>query len=1012
MSDNIGNMVVRVAADTENFTAGMQRVRDGIDQTARKLSDTAETTRNFSEKMSDLGKNMMAAGGILSATVTTPLVGLGAAAITTAGQLEQARIAFGTLLGGAEKAAEMLERLKEFAATTPFEFPELVEATKRMMALGFSAEQIVPTLRTVGDAVAALGGSAELLDRIILALGQMQAKGTVTAEEMKQLAEAGIPAWQILAEAIGVSIPEAMDLVKKRAVEASEAVPAILAGMNERFGGMMKQQSETLLGQWSNFKDQVTFALQDVGAALIPFAKSVLEAMRPVLQAIGDLARAFAELPRPVQDVIIYAGLFAAALGPVLIAIGSLAAALPTVVGALGLLTAAKTAAIGVFATFGTAVSNIVFALQTNMVGALTAGEAMLLRLGQAAMLAAAAFVGWKLGEWLYENVPAVRALGDAIGDVIDKVTGLGTALSHLTGAQKQVAKANENLEFAVKKLEERLKEKGIQVERGSLSLEDYAKKLQDMVKSMSKAPEETKKATDATIKLKESAKDAAKAQREWEKALDKWRDTTAKARSEAFMKDTTTKALILTLKDVGDKYKRAEEFIVQYKARLMEGRTATSDMDRMAQEFDKTLDAVTQSFGDLSSQIRSAPWPQLASELSANKTRAGDLEKAFKDLGITSANVFSEKRRLAEEAYKTIKDSGIATAEELKKAELAYLEAVRREQEALTGKVNDEIDKRIRALKTEAPEFAKEYRKALDDVSTAISNTTQKMVGMLIGIESGSVMDALKELGRGIVSKLVEPWMDALGDLIERGIKKLISWLISETGLMGAVKAAGAAIAGLFSGGGAAAGAAAGGAAAGGSAAGGAAAGGAAAGGGILAGALGASLIGGAVAGGLSMIGSIIGAKMLSGDMGKVEENTRYTAVALIGSQGVIDLLWGLSDHFYKVRELIIEMSTEGIGKLTGQMDYLIADVMQPMLQTARDLLGSLDNMSQFGIGKLTGQIDHLLINHMEPIHAAIMDIRQAALAAREQDIVVAVDGREIARAVMRYMEGAGVTP
>ena len=39
----------------------------------------------------------------------------------------------------------------------------------------------------------------------------MQAKGKVSAEEMLQLAEAGVPAWEMLANKIGTDIPTAMD---------------------------------------------------------------------------------------------------------------------------------------------------------------------------------------------------------------------------------------------------------------------------------------------------------------------------------------------------------------------------------------------------------------------------------------------------------------------------------------------------------------------------------------------------------------------------------------------------------------------------------------------------------------------------------------------------------------------------------------------------------------------------------------------------------------------------------
>lgn len=183
-------------------------------------------------------------------------------------QMEQARIGFTTMLGSGEKANAFLKDLQQFAAQTPFEFPELVSASQKMLAMGFSAEKVRPMLTAVGDAVAALGGNGALVDRVTTALGQMQAKGKVSAEEMLQLTEAGIPAWQMLADAIGVDVPTAMKMAEKGAINSATAIDAITAGMNQRFGGMMAKQSQTFAGAMSTIKDSLNIA---VGAAFKPF---------------------------------------------------------------------------------------------------------------------------------------------------------------------------------------------------------------------------------------------------------------------------------------------------------------------------------------------------------------------------------------------------------------------------------------------------------------------------------------------------------------------------------------------------------------------------------------------------------------------------------------------------------------------------------------------------------------------------------------------------------------------
>lgn len=150
--------------------------------------------------------------------------------------------------------------LQDFAAKTPFEFPDLIEASQKLLAMGFAADKVRPTLTAIGDAVAGLGGGPGTIDQITRALGQMQAKGKAASQEMMQLTEAGIPAWQMLADKIGVSVPEAMKLVESGAVSADTAIGALVSGMEAKFGGMMAKQSQTFSGMLSTLKDNATQA--------------------------------------------------------------------------------------------------------------------------------------------------------------------------------------------------------------------------------------------------------------------------------------------------------------------------------------------------------------------------------------------------------------------------------------------------------------------------------------------------------------------------------------------------------------------------------------------------------------------------------------------------------------------------------------------------------------------------------------------------------------------------------
>ncbi len=201
-------------------------------------------------------------GNLISGAITTAISGVSgalkngfSAGIEYNKMLEKASISFNTLLGSADKAQQHLKALQAFGEATPFEFPDLIKASQRMQAMGFSAEKIIPTLRSVGDAVSAVGGGREELDGVVLALGQMMTKGKVSAEEMNQLAERGIPAWDLLAQAIGRTKAETIKLSEQGRLSGGRAVEGIVAMMGERFGGQMDKMSQTLEGRESNFQD-------------------------------------------------------------------------------------------------------------------------------------------------------------------------------------------------------------------------------------------------------------------------------------------------------------------------------------------------------------------------------------------------------------------------------------------------------------------------------------------------------------------------------------------------------------------------------------------------------------------------------------------------------------------------------------------------------------------------------------------------------------------------------------
>lgn len=311
----------------------------------------------------NLGINKGALGVI--AGVGVALGALGLASVKAAGQMEQTRIAFTTLLKDGEKAKSFLSELEKFAASTPFELPGVLDASKRLLAFGFSAEQVIPILTAVGDSAAALGIGEEGIQRLTLAIGQMQAKGKVSAEEMLQLAEAGVPAWEMLANKIGTDIPTAMDKASKGQISAAEGIQAVISGMNSKFGGMMEKQAQTINGIMSNIQDSVTQSMVVIGDKIIeafdikPKLKGAQDALGEFTEKVKSigLAAAIREIPSGFAgSMAVIAG---AALGVAIPAIVALVGTMGTLAVGAGIISAPVIA-------LGAAVGGVAYAMFEN----------------------------------------------------------------------------------------------------------------------------------------------------------------------------------------------------------------------------------------------------------------------------------------------------------------------------------------------------------------------------------------------------------------------------------------------------------------------------------------------------------------------------------------------------------------------------------------------------------------------------------------------------------------------
>ena len=269
--------------------------RDSMGYDGSLKFDTEISEKGFNsglKKIGGIAKSglSVAAGAIASVTAA---LGAGAAAgIKYNASIETYQTSFEVMTGSAEKAAEVVERLKKVGAETPFELPELADTTQLLMNYGFTADEAMDKMMMLGDISQ---GSADKMTRIATAYGQMSSAGKVSLEDVKQMIEAGFNPLQEISESTGESMSSLYDRISKGTLTVDEITASMQRATTEggKYCQSMEKQSQTINGMISTLKDN---AQQLLGEVVQPITESFATTLLPAaIDAIDQLTTAFQE---------------------------------------------------------------------------------------------------------------------------------------------------------------------------------------------------------------------------------------------------------------------------------------------------------------------------------------------------------------------------------------------------------------------------------------------------------------------------------------------------------------------------------------------------------------------------------------------------------------------------------------------------------------------------------------------------------------------------------------------
>ena len=295
-----GQQATSTLKDLKTTARDLQRALTNLDPNSAEFARLSAELRGVNQQISNITSQFRNARTESTTAFGSIMQNIAAAAVgffglrelvrgvfrasEVASEIEATRLALETIIGSKREADKVVGEIIKLAASTPFETKELIEYTKRLLAMGVETNKVIPSMKALGDVAAGVG--KDKLDQLVLAYGQVAAKTKLAGGELKQFTEAGVPLVAQLAKQFKITEKQVFDFIETGKVGFKDVELAFKNMTSEggKFFGLMDKQSQTVTGLASTLKDNLTLALA-------AFGKGFNESMKEILRSLIDLSK-------------------------------------------------------------------------------------------------------------------------------------------------------------------------------------------------------------------------------------------------------------------------------------------------------------------------------------------------------------------------------------------------------------------------------------------------------------------------------------------------------------------------------------------------------------------------------------------------------------------------------------------------------------------------------------------------------------------------------------------------
>ena len=217
------------------------------------------------------------------------VVRLAKGASDAASDFEQLTMQFETLTKSGEVTQKLLAEMRADAAKSPLSISDYAQAGQKLLMTGRAAEEIMPSLRMIGDVSM---GNAERFGRLALAYAQIIDKGRLLGTELNQLADSGFNPLNFISKRTGESFGELRKRMETTGISSKEVTQAFKDATSE--GGLFYQAiqkgGDTTAGKIAKVKDGILSLQIAFGTGLNEGVKAGADAMAQGLSSVEKIA--------------------------------------------------------------------------------------------------------------------------------------------------------------------------------------------------------------------------------------------------------------------------------------------------------------------------------------------------------------------------------------------------------------------------------------------------------------------------------------------------------------------------------------------------------------------------------------------------------------------------------------------------------------------------------------------------------------------------------------------------